>query len=205
MNRKKSSTKKLWISSSTICGYFYLFLNLHETSGQTVAFNSESPSLNLTGFKTLIHSGTHVLASQTISHYANYFLICWKWEKLYFSLHLVGHLLLQNDQKFSRAQFIIKMTGFLTCTGENHQFIFPLAASTFILACVLPFLSLKSICPQHALWLLWFWFLLLHNGITASDFKAVSISAFSLYSSWNTTLMDFISLKNLSVQYTFVE
>lgn len=126
MNRKKSSTKKLWISSSTICGYFYLFLSLHETSGQTVAFNSESPSLNLTGFKTLIHSGTHVLACQTISHYANYFLICWKWEKLYFSLHLVGHLLLQNDQKLSRAQFIIKMTCFLTCTGENHQFIFTL-------------------------------------------------------------------------------
>lgn len=83
----------------------------------------------------------------TISHYANYFPICWKWEKLYFSLHPVGHLLLQNDQKFSRAQFIINMTCFLTCTGENHQFIFTM-------------LLLHSFLPTSCLFFPWNLFVL---------------------------------------------
>lgn len=205
MNRKKSSTKKVWISSSIICGYFYLFLNLHETSGQTIAFNSETPSLNLTGFKTLIHSGTHVLASQAISHYANFFFYLLKMGKII--------LFIASSWSFASSEWSEVFQG---SVYHKHDMLpnmywwespvhLHLAASTFILAYILPFLSLKSICPQHALWPLWFWSLLLHNGITASDFKAVSISAFSLYSSWNTTLMDFISLKNLSIQYTFVK
>lgn len=122
----------------------------------------------------------------------NYFLICWKWEKImYFSLHLVGHLLLQNDQKFSRAQFIIKMTCFLTCTGENHQFIFTLLLLHSFLPVSCPFfpwnlfvLSMNCDCSGFDSYCL-------HNGITASDFKAVSISAFSLYSALKHNLNGF--------------
>ena len=205
MNRKKSSTKK---GMNFIINHLWVFL-----------FVSQSPwnkwSDHCFQFWNSILELNWIQNSDslwdTCSSQPSYFTLC----KLFFYLLKMGKIILfiASSWSFASSEWSEVFQG---SVYHEHDMLpnmywwespvhLHLAASTFILAYILPFLSLKSICPQHALWPLWFWSLLLHNGITASDFKAVSISAFSLYSSWNTTLMAFISLKNLSVQYTFVK
>lgn len=59
-----------------ICGYFLICFSVSmKQVASARCFQFWKSILNLTGFKTLIHSGTHVLACQTISHHLNSFLL----------------------------------------------------------------------------------------------------------------------------------
>jgi len=112
----------------------------------------------------------------TCSSQPSYFTLC----KLFFYLLKMGKIILfiASSCSFASSEWSEVFQGSIY---HKHDMLpnmywwespvsLHLAASVFSLACVLPFLSLKSVCPQHALRLLWFWSLLVHNGINCFRF-----------------------------------